>query len=235
MSQPNQQAIGEMFDRIAHSYDRANRILSFGQDVRWRSFVTSMVPPHPPLSVLDVACGTADLIIAMCKARPNITRAHGVDLSTQMLTIAEKKIARQNLSERITLSHENACSLSFADESFDMASIAFGIRNVVESRRALAEMLRVLKPGGTLLILEFSLPKNAFIRFFYLFYFRHVLPRVGGFLAKDQAAYRYLNSSVENFPDTLAFTEILLDVGFQRVDKISLSCGIATLYCARKT
>lgn len=234
MSEKNQQAIGDMFDRIASTYDRVNRILSFGQDIRWRKIVTKQLPSTPQIAVLDVATGTADLIIAMCKAKPNIAIAHGVDLSTQMLAFAQQKIVDHNLDKRIKLSHESACSMSFADSSFDVVSIAFGIRNVVEAKRALREMLRVLKPKGTLFVLEFSLPQNKLVRFFYLFYFRHILPRVGGFLSKDRAAYEYLNSSVESFPDSLAFREILLDVGFQKVEPLPLSCGIATLYCARK-
>lgn len=234
MMSHEQEIISKMFDRIAPNYDRVNRLLSFKFDLRWRKKLSRLLPHEPDLLVLDVATGTADLITLMCQQRLNIKKAIGIDLSENMLRWGRKKISEHNLTDRITLQKANAADLPFADESFDVVSIAFGIRNVFESSKALLEFARVLKPTGLLMILEFSLPQNMFLRMIYLFYFRHILPGLGGLISREKSAYRYLNQSVEAFPKPHDFIQVLLHAGFKKVDTFSLTFGIATIYCARK-
>jgi len=233
LSEP-QKAIGQMFENIARTYDRVNRLVSLGLDARWRKLLVERLPPEGSLEVLDAATGTADLLIAMCKLRPNIKKAVGVDISENMLLKADEKIRRLELSSRIALAKADVCDLPFPALSFDVVSIAFGIRNVVEVDRALGQFARVLKEKGSLLILEFSLPPNRVIRHLYLWYFRHILPLIGGWLSKDYNAYRYLNRSVEAFPSQHDFQQIILRNGFNSVLSTSLSFGVATIYCARK-
>jgi len=234
MSIKEQEVIGEMFDRIAMTYDKINQILSFGQDSLWRKRLVSALPTTPSLSILDVATGTADVLIAMCRLRANIDQAIGVDISDNMLSVGRKKIAQSNLLDKATLIKASACNLPFTAESFDVVSIAFGIRNIIDVRTALREFARVLKQGGSLLILEFSMPNNRLVRHLYLSYFRNLLPLVGGWLSKDYEAYRYLNTSVESFLSPQSLKEMILSSGFNHVALSSISFGIATIYCARK-
>src|ERR1700688_2335433 len=166
MSSLKQEAIGQMFDQIANTYDPINRILSFGQDVRWRKNVAKVMPADGFLSVLDVATGTADLLLTICKNNSNIAMAWGVDISKNMLAIGQRKVDDMGYGDRAFLKVGDGCSLPFADNSFDIAMNAFGIRNMVDIELGLREMSRVLKPGGLSLILEFSLPKNSAVRFF---------------------------------------------------------------------
>lgn len=232
MPQKEQEVICHMFDRIAPTYDQANRVLSFGQDKRWRKKFSALVPKSCE-NFLDVATGTADLLITMGEDHPH-SRGVGVDLSKNMLALGQEKIDQKNLSSRLSLKPADASSLPFSDNFFDVVSCAFGIRNVLETDRALIEMQRVLKPGGLAMILEFSLPTNFFIRWPYLLYFRHILPILGGVISKDKQAYQYLNRTVEAFPTVSAFSKKLLDSGFNEVLPISLTLGVATIYCARK-
>jgi demethylmenaquinone methyltransferase/2-methoxy-6-polyprenyl-1,4-benzoquinol methylase len=230
----DQKSICEMFDRIAHAYDMINRIISFRQDIRWRMKVADQLPNVSEISVLDIATGTADLLIAMCTLRPNITRAFGIDLSENMLLVAHEKIIKNRLQDRITLQRADACSLPFTDASFDVVSIAFGIRNVSRIDDALTESARVLKQNGFLIVLEFSLPENYFVRMLYLLYLRHIPAMVGGLLSNDNHAYRYLNVSVEDFPTHKTFKETLFKNGFKHVEIKLLTLGVAAIYCARK-
>ncbi len=231
MPTKEQLAICHMFDRIAPTYDIANRLLSLGLDVRWRKKFSANIPPCSRL--LDVATGTGDLLINICQDHPQISGV-GVDLAKNMLDLAQKKVEKNQLSSRITLQQADATCLPFADESFDVVSIAFGIRNVKPMDEALKEFIRVLKPRGQAMILEFSLPKNMLVKWGYLQYFRHVLPVIGGLISKDKQAYQYLNQTVEAFPTVDAFRNKLLEAGFSEVLPISLSLGVATIYCARK-
>lgn len=230
-----QEAIGQMFDHIASTYDSVNRILSFRQDVRWRKIVARTVPTEANIAVLDVATGTADLLITIGEMCPQVTRAVGVDIAENMLSCGEKKICELGLSSRMHVEKGDARKLPFGDQQFDVVTIAFGIRNVVGIEGALQEMKRVLKPGGRLIILEFSLPKNWFFRMVYLCYFRYALPFIGGMLARNIGAYRYLNRTVEEFFSVEAFSELLSTSGFNSITATSLSFGIATMYSARKS
>lgn len=232
MAHVHQEEICQMFDRIAHTYDPINRILSWGQDIRWRRRLVDELVLSDSLRILDIACGTADIAIALCQGSPKVDLVSGVDLSANMLSIGQKKIAKLGLDRRIQLQRADACALPFSDQSFDAVTIAFGIRNITRIDIALAEMARVLKPRGQALILEFSLPTNALIKHPYLLYFRHVLPWLGGMMSRDAQAYRYLNQTVESFLLPKEFSNRLLKAGFSRVSMNSLSFGIATLYSA---
>ena len=214
-----------LFDRIATTYDTVNRILSFGIDSLWRRRVVHRLPQG---NVLDLACGTGELALAI--ARKEGVRVTGLDLSEGMLEVARRRTEGQS----ITLIHGDAQQLPLPDGSFDATTIAFGIRNVPDVSAALAEMHRVLRPGGRTFILEFSLPANRFIRALHCFYLRHVLPRVGGWISGDREAYRYLNTTIEAFPYGEDFLDLVREAGFSDCTVTPLTMGIATLYEGRR-
>jgi demethylmenaquinone methyltransferase / 2-methoxy-6-polyprenyl-1,4-benzoquinol methylase len=222
-----------MFDRIAARYDFLNRSLSLGQDLVWRRRMRRHLPPGPDLQVLDLATGTADQLIALAADR-RVTRGTGLDLAEQMLAIGRVKIERRGLAGRLQLATGDACAVPQPDASVDVVSLAFGIRNVESVETALAEIHRVLKPGGRTLILEFSLPRRVLLRKAYLFYFRHVLPRIGAWVSGDAHAYRYLNQTVESFPYGEDFCALLRQAGFQRVTVHPQTFGIASIYVGDK-
>lgn len=222
--------VASMFDRIAPTYDRLNRLLSLRGDVRWRDCLARALAARGVDSVLDVATGTADLLLAVCRHLPHLRRSVGVDLAPDMLRIGRDKLSRAGYTA--TMQVGDAHRLLFADASFDAVTVGFGIRNMADRPRALAEMHRVLKPGGTLAVLEFGLPKSPRLRALYLAYFRHMLPAIGRLISGDARAYRYLNNSVEAFPSSERFVTLLRRVGFTEVTKRALTFGVATLYLA---
>jgi demethylmenaquinone methyltransferase/2-methoxy-6-polyprenyl-1,4-benzoquinol methylase len=219
-----------MFNRIARRYDVLNRLLSGRQDVRWRQKCAEQLPDDKPITVLDLATGTGDLLRQLIKDRPNIKIAIGLDPAIDMLCIGQKKLSPYGGQ----MLHGDAQAISLKNETADVITMAFGIRNVPDINAAFTEMYRVLKPDGRALILEFSLPDNRFIRTVYLIYFRHVLPFIGGLISGDRAAYKYLNQTVEDFPYGEAFCKRLEHAGFQKVTAAPLTFGIATLYSAAK-
>jgi demethylmenaquinone methyltransferase/2-methoxy-6-polyprenyl-1,4-benzoquinol methylase len=227
-----QEQICHLFDRIAPSYDRINSILSFGYDKKWRQSLAKELQNYPAPHILDIATGTADIIIAMARINAQ-ARLWGIDLSTAMIALAKEKISRFNLDQRVKLSMADACSLPFTNNFFDIITCAFGVRNIVLLPQALAEIKRVLKPEGYVYILEFSMPSNYLFKNIYLLYFRFILPRLGALLSKDQEAYRYLNKTVEAFYSPHDFATILDKAGFSVKKISSLTFGIATLYMAR--
>lgn len=222
----------EIFNRIAKSYDSVNRILSFGLDVGWRNRVGALLPHGRTLRLLDLATGTADQVIMLCDSNQNIESAVGMDLSEEMLDIGRTKISRFN--GKIRLETGDAVQLPIKDAQYDAITISFGIRNIDDVLASMREMYRVLNDGGKALILEFSLPENPMIRFGHLFYLRWVLPLVGGLISGDYAAYKYLNTSIEEFPYGDAFCELLSEAGFEKVRAHPLTYGIATIYEACK-
>lgn len=219
-----------MFDRIAHRYDLLNRLLSFRRDIAWRKALCNRLPNSPKQHVLDLATGTADVLLALRDQSDKVASGVGLDMSTGMLELGKRKIEQRNLNRQLSLLLGDAASIAVSDNSFDAATMAFGIRNVADVDAALVEIHRVLKPGGRVLILEFSLPRNAAIRCLYLFYFRHILPNLGGLISGDRSAYRYLNQSVEAFPYGQAFVQLIHKAGFSSVEATPLTFGIATLY-----
>jgi len=231
---PSRDHVDRMFDRIAHRYDLLNRLLSMGTDVAWRKALVRRMSNAPDLRVLDLATGTADVLLTIERMTGRIAEGVGVDVSGGMLHYGHGKIAREGLAGKLRLVRGDAMHLPLPEDYFDAATISFGIRNVSDVPLGLREMHRVLKPGGQVLILEFSLPANALFRRLYLFYFRHVLPRLGGLLSGDFQAYRYLNKTVETFPYGAAFCRLMDDAGFTDVKAEPFTFGIATLYTARK-
>lgn len=218
-----------MFDRIAHRYDLLNRLLSFGTDVRWRKRLARALPDGADLRVLDLATGTGDVLLTLARESCHVRSAVGADMSLGMLRLGKEKLAAANLG-RFWMVRGDATALGVADAQFDAVTIAFGIRNVLDTRAALREMVRVLLPGGRALILEFSLPKNHLVRRGYLLYFRHVLPRLGALISGDAHAYRYLNETVETFPHGEDFCRLMREAGFHNVTAHPLTFGIAAIY-----
>ncbi len=234
LESPSRSHAAKLFDRIAGRYDLLNRLLSAGRDVAWRKRMIQHLPAGDQLHALDLATGTADVLLTLLDRAPRVRGAVGLDLSAGMLAVGMRKIRRRKLSGRAALVRGDALLLPLPKELFDAVTIAFGIRNVTDVLAGLREIQRVLKPGGRALILEFSLPENALIRAGYLFYFRHILPRIGGLISGDAKAYRYLNQTVETFPYGEEFRALMREAGFETVTACPLTFGIATLYLGDK-
>lgn len=232
--QSKKEQVEEMFDNIAPNYDRLNHILSLNIDRIWRRRVMRIVRRSKARRIMDLATGTGDLAIAMAK-RVDRTQILGVDLSEEMLAVARTKIQKQGLEERIMLEKGDAENLTMvADGSLDAVTVAFGVRNFENMERGLSEIYRTLRPGGKLVVLEFSMPKDRLIRWIYSQYAHRLLPRIGGMISKDKRAYTYLPDSVEEFPSPERFAEIVRSVGFSSVRLRSQSFGIAYIYDATK-
>ncbi len=225
--------VEQMFDRIAPRYDLLNRILSLGIDVWWRKRAISYLKPLQPTVILDVATGTADVAILMAKIlKPQ--HIIGIDIANLMLELGSKKIAEQGLSDIISLETGDCEQLRFDDASFDAVTVAFGVRNFENLEKGLAEMYRVLRPGGWVVILEFSKPHIFPIKQLYNAYFKYVLPLIGRLTSRDMRAYTYLFESVQVFPEGNQFTEILTKTGFQDPLCERLTLGICSIYTATK-
>ena len=260
------------FDKIARDYDRLNRIMTLGLDRRWRRHaVRQLSSPHCPLSALDVACGTGDMMVELARQGCTVT---GVDLSQEMLAIARHKLAHSsvsrfaaasspNLGEQLNTTHSNSPSklegvpagrgrvsgamlgavsfqladaehLPFEDATFDIVTCAFGIRNFVHLEQGLCEMLRVLKPGGHLLLLEMATPDSPLVRPLYNLYARRIIPLLGHLLAGNRQAYTYLPASIERFPKGSALTAILQRCGFDHITHHKYTFGVCRRYMAVK-
>lgn len=224
--------VAQMFDNISERYDFLNHVLSLNIDKGWRKKVVKMAAQDNPASILDVATGTADLAIALTKANPK--KITGIDISQGMLDVGQKKIDAKNLSKLITLQKADSENLPFSDNSFDAVTVAFGVRNFEDLKKGLSEIQRVLRPGGKLLVLEFSQPTAFPFKQFYRFYFKNILPALGKMISKDQSAYTYLPESVDAFPYGEELTGILKDVGFKSANYKPVTFGVATIYEALK-
>jgi demethylmenaquinone methyltransferase/2-methoxy-6-polyprenyl-1,4-benzoquinol methylase len=222
-----------MFDRIAPRYDLLNRLLSAGVDTRWRKRAVSALGLGPGARVLDLCTGTADLLIEALE-RGRDRRGTGIDLSAAMLVRGAAKLSRRGLARRSGLACGDGERLPLRPRTFDGALVSFGIRNVGDPAAALHELRRVLRPGGRLVILEFSMPPGL-LGPFYRFYFSRVLPRIGGLLSGDPGAYAYLPASVARFPEPPAFAALMKECGFDGVGARPLSGGIAHLYVGERT
>lgn len=229
----SKERIGAMFDSIAHSYDRLNHSLSLGIDRHWRRKVTRMAKRLKARRVLDIATGTGDMAIAL--ARLGCTeQIVGGDFSENMLAIARTKAAKLDCGRKITFCREDALELSLEDDSFDMTTVAFGARNFADLKRGLEQMRRVTRSGGSVAVLELTIPHNPAIRLLYRLYLHGLLPVIGRLTSKDKCAYDYLPASVEQFPQRERFTEIMSQAGWRNCRYESLTFGIATLYTAEK-
>jgi len=224
--------VKKMFDDISNRYDFLNHFLSFGIDNIWRRKLTSLLSIKNPKNILDVATGTGDLAIAMAKLNPlNIT---GIDIAEKMLDIARVKVRQRKLNGIITFTPGDAEKIPFSDGSFDAVTVAFGVRNYEHLLQGLKEMNRVLKPGGTMMILEFSHPRSGILKFIYKLYSRTIIPFTGKVISKNSYAYQYLPDSVAAFPSGEDFLEILKGAGLNNRRQYPLSGGIASIYMAEK-
>ena len=235
MEGPKKETIEAMFDTIAPEYDRLNHLMSLGIDRSWRRrALKQIVEPSHPQRILDLACGTGDFSIAIArKAHPD-TVVTGVDLSEGMLAVMREKVAAKGLEGRTLAEQGDAEHLRFPDGCFDRVTIAFGIRNFEHREAALREILRVLKPGGRLVILELSVPSNPVLRWCYNLYFTKITPLVGGRISGDKAAYRYLPASVLRFPGKREWMATMSECGFRGVTHRPLTFGICRLYTGTK-
>ena len=231
--QSKKEEVREMFDRIAPRYDLLNHTLSMSIDRLWRRHVVRIVRRCRPGRILDVATGTGDLAIEMARRIPDV-RVLGVDLSERMLEEARRKVAARGLDERVLLEQGDAEHLAVAAVSVDVATVAFGVRNFENLEAGLRELHRVLKPGGKVVILEFSRPRNRIFRALYEFYSYRVLPRIGGAVSHDRQAYEYLPVSVGEFPAPGEFLAMLARAGFNGCRARSQSFGIAQIYTGEK-
>ena len=226
--------VEKMFDTISPTYDRTNRILSLGLDQYWRRQVAKFLPPKKNLFLLDCATGTGDEIIALMEHAKSVSQAIGIDLATEMLRLGRQKMKVKPYKNKVLLQQGSATALQFSADMFDCATISFGIRNVDDVPRCLREIHRVLKPGGRIVVLEFSLPKNELMKALHLFYLRRCLPYIGGWLSKNRDAYTYLNKTIEAFPSGRNFCNLMDTVGFTATAAHPLTGGIVTLYVGDK-
>lgn len=221
-----------MFDNIAPKYDLLNHTLSAGIDVLWRRKAIKILQQKQPKTILDIATGTADFAIEAMALNPE--KVVGIDISEGMLAVGRNKINAKKLQHTITLATGDSEKLVYVNDSFDAITCSFGVRNFEHLQVGLAEMLRVLKPKGTLVIIEFSQPEKFPIKQLYNFYFKNILPLIGRMVSKDTAAYTYLPNSVKVFPYGKEFVNILTSVGFTEARAVSLTFGVANIYVASK-
>ena len=223
--------VRDMFDSIAPRYDMLNRILSGGIDQQWRRKAIAMLKDAAPSRILDVATGTGDLAILAASLEPD--EIVGVDIAEEMLQVGRVNIEKKGLSRLIKMKSGDAEQLPFSDGAFDAALVAFGVRNFEDLSAGLTDINRVLKPGGTLVVLEFSRPTHFPIKQLYGFYGKYILPTIGKLISGDDAAYTYLPESIEVFPDGERFLDVMRDSGFTASTQKRLTFGIASLYSGR--
>lgn len=227
------EGVRKLFDNIASDYDKLNHILSLNIDKGWRKkAVRNLVDTQAPLKVLDVACGTADFTIEIAQKVGKGSEVIGVDISEGMMAVGREKIKKAGVSAELFVA--DCEDLPYADNTFDRISVGFGVRNFEHLELGLSQMCRVLTPGGKLVILELSVPSNAFIRWCYKLYFLKILPAIGGMISGDRGAYEYLPASVLRFPAPDKFISMLKSAGFAQVEHTPLTLGICRMYVAKK-
>ena len=232
-SQSKKQQVEQMFDNISGNYDGLNRVISMGTDVSWRKKVVQMAKDHQPETVLDIATGTGDLAIQIAEAA-NAKKIIGLDLSEGMLKVGRKKIMSKNLQTKIEMIQGDSEALPFDDNSFDVITVAFGVRNFETLELGLSEIYRVLKKGGLFIVLETSVPTKFPFKQGYKFYSSFILPTIGKLFSKDKEAYTYLSKSAAEFPYGEKFNNILKKIGFTNVVDFPQTFGVATIYVACK-
>jgi demethylmenaquinone methyltransferase / 2-methoxy-6-polyprenyl-1,4-benzoquinol methylase len=224
--------IAEMFNNISNRYDLLNSILSLGIHKGWRKKCVSLLKEKKPQHILDVATGTGDFAIACSVLNPK--KITGIDISDGMLTVGREKVKKMGLDRLITLENKNAETADLPSESFDAIVVGFGVRNFQDLEKGLSNLYRMLKPGGQLIVLEFSYPANPLVKSGYNFYFTYITPVIGRIFSKDTRAYSYLTESVKAFPNNEKFTFILNRLGFRNTGYTTLSLGIAAIYQGEK-
>lgn len=224
--------VAKMFDNISGNYDSLNRVISFGVDVKWRKKVLKLVAETNPEKILDIATGTGDLAILLAQTKAK--KIIGLDISEGMLEIGKIKIEERKLSQTIEMVLGDSESMPFEDNYFDAITVAFGVRNFEHLETGLAEILRVLRPGGIFVILETSVPEKTPYKQGYSFYTKNILPLIGKLFSKDDVAYGYLSESAASFPYGEALNNILRKTGFIDVKAMPQTFGVATIYSASK-
>lgn len=224
--------VTEMFNNISKRYDLLNHVLSLGIDILWRKKAIKMLKPEKPKFILDIATGTGDFAIEALALKPD--KVIGVDISEGMLAVGRKKLQKMGLTDKIELQLGDSEKLLFPDNNFDAVIVSFGVRNFENLEAGLRDMLRVLKPGGTVVIIEFSKPQTFPFKQGYNFYFKAILPLIGKMVSKDNSAYTYLPESVQQFPYGQEFVEILRKVGYKEAKCKPLTFGISSIYTGKK-
>lgn len=226
------QQVTQMFDAISGNYDGLNRVISFGIDIKWRNRVVAILKKKNPNKILDIATGTGDLAINLVKT--GAEQIIGLDISRGMLEIGEKKVADKGLDSTIEMILGDSENLPFEDHAFDAVTVAFGVRNFENLEKGLAEIYRVLKPSGTFIVLETSVPTKSPFKQGYWFYTKNILPLIGKLFSKDRSAYTYLSESAAVFPHGQAFNNILGKIGFIAMENKPQTFGVASIYVATK-
>lgn len=224
--------VAKMFDNISHRYDFLNHFLSLGIDKLWRRKAISYLEDLKPLQILDVATGTGDFAIQALSLKP--TLICGIDISEGMLEVGRRKIRERKLDHLIELKKGDSENIPFEQNKFDAVTVAFGVRNFENLEKGLGEIYRVLKPGGRVVVLEFSRPRSFPMKQLFNFYFKRILPKIGNAVSSDNAAYTYLPESVQAFPDGDDFLRILDEIGFKDTKCKVLSFGISSIYIGTK-
>lgn len=224
--------VTKMFDTISGDYDGLNRVISFGIDIKWRKKVVNIVKNTNPNTILDIATGTGDLAINLAKT--NATKITGLDISSGMLEIGKQKIKTKGLDTKIEMVLGDSENMPFANNTFDAITVAFGVRNFENLENGLKEIYRVLKPNGTFVILETSVPTKTPFKQGYKLYTKHILPLIGKVFSKDRSAYKYLSESASVFPYGEALNNILRKTGFINVEDFPQTFGVATIYKSSK-
>lgn len=225
--------VQEMFDDIAGRYDFLNRFLSIGIDKGWRKKALLSLKDKNPQQMLDVATGTADVAI-MASGLLNPVKVTGIDISEGMLKIGRNKVKKLGLDNRIELLKGDSETINFNDNTFDAVTVAFGVRNFQNLEKGLSEILRVLKPGGKLVVLEFSKPEKTLMKKLYNVYMKNIAPAVSNVFSKNPRAYQYLGESIRKFPEGKKFTGIMDSAGYKNTSNKPLSLGICSIYCGEK-
>ena len=223
----------EMFASIAPRYDFLNCLLSLGQDKNWRKRAIDLLDPVKNDRILDVATGTCDMIIEIAKRKLS-TYIFGIDFCQNMLTLGKTKVSQKNFNNKISFQIGSGECLPFANDFFDSIICSFGVRNFANIQMGLEEFYRVLKPGGKIVILEFSEPQNKILNIIYVFYFHFILPKIGNLVSGHSNAYSYLPESVANFPNQKEFIEWIRKIGFKKASFIELTFGIVSIHRAFK-
>ncbi len=224
--------VAKMFNSISHRYDFLNHFLSLGIDRLWRKKAVKLLAPVQPKIMLDVATGTGDFALEALSLNP--TSIIGIDIAEGMLEVGRKKIDKLKLNDQVELKFGDSENIPFSENKFDAITVGFGVRNFENLEKGIAEIYRVLKPGGVLVVLEFSRPKRFPVKQLYNFYFKWVLPKIGNSISSDKAAYTYLPESVEAFPDGKDFEAILRKIGFKETTCKQLTFGISSIYTGQK-
>jgi demethylmenaquinone methyltransferase/2-methoxy-6-polyprenyl-1,4-benzoquinol methylase len=232
-TESKKEQVAKMFDNISKRYDFLNHFLSLGIDIGWRRKAIRLLQNKKPKSILDVATGTADFALEATRLNPD--RIVGIDISDGMLEVGREKIRDKNLQEKIVLENGDSENIKYEENTFDAVIVSFGVRNFENLDKGLENIFRVLKPNGTVSIIEFSQPTTFPFKQLYFFYFKYILPLIGRIVSKDQSAYTYLPESVSQFPYGEQFTQRLEMAGFVNTQIIPLTFGISSIYMAEKT